>query len=219
MKTTIFAFVVALSATSLVSCQKESLPVKPDGNTAQLTTASKPPVRAAQVKSGIKSVQVQPRENYTVSNSIDMGNGCAASVVPLIAGQHINAGTVTVTNDDEFIYVTYNAENGYVMTQTHLYVGNCEAIPVTNTGNPSPGQFPYKTNHDYAASFTYQIPISAMGGENCGCISAHAALVKFGPSGENIIDTQTGWGGGSLINSDGGNWGMKFEYCTCYGGA
>ncbi len=138
---------------------------------------------------------------------------CPAKVVTLFAGQTIDAGTVTVTNDSNFIYVTYNTANGYVLTQTHLYVGACALIPVNKPGNPIPGQFPYASPHANLTSYTYQIPITAIPVGGCGCIAAHAVVVKLDAAGA-IIDQQTGWGNGTVINPT-GQWGMKFEYCSC----
>ena len=138
---------------------------------------------------------------------------CAPKVVTLFAGQTIDAGTVTVRNDASFIYVTYTTANGYVLTQTHLYVGACALIPVNKPGNPIPGQFPYITSHTNITSYTYQIPISAMPTGGCGCIAAHAVVVKLDAAG-TIVDQQTAWGNGTVINPD-GQWGMRFDYCTC----
>ncbi len=140
--------------------------------------------------------------------------GCPAVTVPLLAGQFMDAGTISVSNDNEFIYVTYTTANGYLLTETHLYVGNCSAVPVNKKGNPVPGQFPYKDTQNYTTSFTYKVPIASMGLGQCGCIAAHAALVKLDATGK-VIESQTGWGAGSLINATGGNWGTKFSYCTC----
>lgn len=192
MKTTIFSLLVAVSVTLLFSCQKERL----------------------SVRSSIK-----PASTTLGSSVIPSGGGvynynCAPTKVSLIAGQNIDAGTVTVSNDGYYIYVTYNTANGYVLTETHLYVGNCEAIPVTARGNAIPGQFPYKNTHANATSYTYQVPISAIGAGNCGCIAAHAAVIKLNAAGQ-VIDTQTGWGNGTAINPVGGSWGMKFEFCPC----
>ena len=193
MKATIFSFLMATSLMSLTSCKKDSANARGasrDINTAPTTIT-----------------------NYAVYSE----NGCPAQTTPLIAGQHIDAGTVTVSNDAAFIYVTYTTPNGYYLTETHLYVGNCEAIPVTKAGNAVPGQFPYKNSHNKINSFTYQVPISAIPAGTCACIAAHAALVKLDNTGQ-IIDSQTGWGRGSLINPNGGSWGMKFQYCSCVGG-
>lgn len=134
---------------------------------------------------------------------------CQPTVTTLIAGQYYNAGNVTVTNDANFIYVTYNTANGYVLTQTHLYVGACALIPVNRPGNPIPGQFPYASSHSGITSYTYQVPISAIPVGGCGCIAAHA-VVSLATGG----GTQTAWGSGTVINPD-GQWGMKFDYCSC----
>jgi hypothetical protein len=150
-------------------------------------------------------------QNNVETNKVDI-EGCEATEVILKAGQTINAGTVSVTNDASYIYVTYTTANGYLLTQTHLFAGNCALVPVNNSGNPMPGQFPYKTTHNYATSYTYQIPIGTIG--NCGCIAAHAVVVKLGANGQ-VIEQQTGWGNGVRINPNGGNWGMKFNFCTC----
>lgn len=141
-------------------------------------------------------------------------SACPPTAVTLVAGQTINSGQVTVSNDANYIYVTYETANGYTLTQTHLYVGACNAIPVNNPGNPLPGQFPYKGTHSNITSYTYQIPISVMNGATCGCVAAHAVVQKLNSSGQ-VIDQQTGWGDGIRINLTGGNWGMKFDYCVC----
>ena len=134
---------------------------------------------------------------------------CIPTVVTLIAGQTINAGNVTVTNDANFIYVTYNTANGYVLSQTHLYVGDCALIPTNRPGNPIPGQFPYASAHSNLTTYTYQIPIMAIPVGGCGCIAAHA-VVSLATGG----GTQTAWGNGTVINPD-GQWGMRFSYCSC----
>ena len=134
---------------------------------------------------------------------------CTPTVTTLFAGQTIDAGNVTVRNDANFIYVTYNTANGYVLTQTHLYVGDCALIPVNRPGNPIPGQFPYQSAHSNLTTYTYQIPISVLPVGSCGCIAAHA-VVSLATGG----GTQTAWGNGTVINPD-GQWGMKFAYCSC----
>jgi hypothetical protein len=154
-------------------------------------------------------------EDEIIFSRTDIPEGtCPPTTVQLTAGQYINAGSVSVTSDAQYLYVTYSTANGYLLTQTHLYVGNCSTIPVNTPGNPIPGQFPYNTNHAYVNSFTYQIPISAIPVGSCGCVAAHAVVVKLNSSGQ-VIEQQTGWGQGTVINPSGSNWGMKFEYCPC----
>lgn len=139
---------------------------------------------------------------------------CTPTEVALMAGQTMNAGTVTVTNDATNIYVTYATTNGWVLTQTHLYVGDCALIPVNNPGNPIPGQFPFTSAHNNVTTYTYTVPLSRIPAGSCGCIAAHAVVKQYNSSNQ-VIQTQTGWGNGVRINLSGGNWGMKFDYCSC----
>ena len=192
MKKTALIIAVAISSFSFLSCKKEN-PVSTDSALAP----------------------AQPNgDGIIFGRNGDGGPECPATNVVLYAGQTINAGSVTVTNDASFIYVTYTTANGYLLTQTHLYVGDCALIPVNNPGNPIPGQFPYAGTHNYASTYTYQVPISAISAGSCGCIAAHAVVVKLNASGQ-VVETQTGWGNGVRINLSGGNWGMKFDYCSC----
>ena len=162
-----------------------------------------------------QKVTVDPvtQDGGPLSGRVDNGL-CEATEVTLIAGQTINSGTVNVTNDEAFIYVTYTTANGWFLTQTHLYVGGCALIPVNGPGNPMPGQFPYSGTHNNITTYTYQVPISQIPAGGCGCIAAHAVVVKLNASGQ-VTQTQTGWGQGTRINPNGGNWGMKFSYCSC----
>ena len=182
--------------TIIFSCQKNGL--DPDINSIQ---------------SGRYVTDVTPaQKNGFVERTY--GEPCEPTTVMLVAGQTIDAGTVTVTNDANYIYVTYTTTNGWVLSQTHLYVGDCALIPINNPGNPIPGQFPYAGTHNNLTTYTYQIPISKIPLEACGCIAAHAVVKKYNASNQ-LIDTQTGWGNGVRINLTGGNWGMKFDYCSC----
>jgi hypothetical protein len=153
------------------------------------------------------------------SNNAKVGDGrgdefCEATTVQLTAGQHINAGNVTVTNDADYIYVTYNAENGYQLTETHLYVGDRSLLPVNNAGSPVPGQFPYSGTHQFATTYTYAVPLSAIPVGSCGIVAAHAVVKKLDANGA-VIDSQTAWGKGFRIRPQGGNWAMAFDFCSC----
>jgi hypothetical protein len=174
-------------------------------------------VKPAQTYAGAeKPYPALPNSNTNMPGELNLvpGEGCTPTQVTLIAGQYIDAGTVKVTNNANYIYVTYTTANGWFLTQTHLFVGNCALVPVNGQGNPVPGQFPYAASHTNLTSYTYQIPVSQIPVGGCGCIAAHSVVVKLDGNG-NVTNTQTGWGQGVRINPNGGNWGMKFEYCSC----
>lgn len=134
----------------------------------------------------------------------------------LLAGQSINVGTVTVWNDENNVYVNYVMSGDYKLKKTHLYVGDCSAIPVNNSGNPRIGQYPYQTTHGTTgvSSYLYTIPKSSLPASGCLCVSSHAEVVAYNASGQ-IVFSQTGWGQGQQI-VDGGSWAMKFGYCPLY---
>jgi len=75
----------------------------------------------------------------------------------LLAGQNINAGTISVWNDSDKLYVKCETAYGWVMTESHLYVGKTDPSELTS----APGQFPYSAEHDPAVSeYTYAIPLA-----------------------------------------------------------
>lgn len=144
-------------------------------------------------------------DGYTIS-------GCVTPMeVPLIAGQNINVGTVTVWNDAVNVYVAYQLDGDYKLTQTHLFAGTCGTMPVNNSGNPQIGRFPFKQTHGAGVSlYVYTIPRSSLP-IGCLCIAAHAAIVAYNSTG-TIVFSQTGWGQGSQVTG-GGSWAMQFGYC------
>lgn len=186
-----FMLAVTFMSFTLFSCQKTSI--------QELTQEKSLP-------------QLKPGNEEGVSGSFAMEEACAPTVVSLMAGQHHNAGTVTVTNDYTYVYVTYSTTGDWVLSQTHLYVGDCSLIPVNNAGNPRIGHFPYSGSHANLKNYTYRIPLSALP-NGCGCIAAHAVVKKLNASGQ-VITTETAWGSGTPI-TPGGSWAMKFEYCIC----
>jgi hypothetical protein len=82
-------------------------------------------------------------------------------VYQLYAGQDIDVGEIQVWNDDQNLYVKYVVDaTDWCLTETHLAVAySLDDIPQKN-GNPIPGQFPYKGEHDCVTEVTYTIPLT-----------------------------------------------------------
>lgn len=114
---------------------------------------------------------------------------CDPQVQDLIAGQHIDAGDVIVKNDNENLYITYQTEGGWEITETHFHVADSlEGIPQTKKGNPIPGQFDYKYEYDPAITkVTYTLSLDEFGFEvECGTelfIATHAVVQKVNGEG------------------------------------
>lgn len=128
----------------------------------------------------------------------------------LWAGQHIDAGTITVAIEGENLVVTYETKDGWEMTATHLAVSKTlEGIPQTKKGNPIPGKFPYK--HEDLGGVTgdsYTILLSDFDIEcdDMLYIAAHADLQKMIEGGS--YQTETGWADGD--DFPGKNWATYF---------
>lgn len=131
----------------------------------------------------------------------------------IFAGQTTNVGSVVVWNDETNVYVSYQTTGTYLLKKTHLYVGACSSIPVNNSGNPRIGLFPYTATHGTTgvSIYTYTIPRSSLPSGTCICVAAHAEIVAYNTSGQQVY-SQTGWASGEQIN-DGGSWATKFTFC------
>lgn len=132
----------------------------------------------------------------------------------LYAGQTTDAGTVTVANDANNLYVTYRTTGDWKLQQTHLHAADSLAsVPQTKTGNPKIGNFKYQTTHNPPVTeYTYTIPKTALSldANNSVVIAAHAVVVKLDESG-NVIANETGWTEG-LPFTDKGSWATYFSY-------
>lgn len=144
-----------------------------------------------------------------------------STVTTLFAGQTIDAGTVTVSNDGTNLYVAYSTKNGWLLTETHLAIATSLAgIPQTKNGNPKVGNFAYQRSyHPAVGSDVYVLPLDQLAVSlhldrfTCGSsqlyIAAHAVVVQLG-SGGDVSSRETGWGYGAGF--PGANWSTYFTH-------
>lgn len=125
------------------------------------------------------------------------------------AGQNIPAGTITVSNDNNFIYVTYNTSGLALIYETHLYVGHPNDLPKNGAGNPKIGLFPYSETHNGVTSYTYAVPIDPQ--LQCFIVSAHASVNMVDEDG-NPAQQETAWIHQCYINEK-GSWAGYGKYC------
>ena len=132
--------------------------------------------------------------------------------VDLIAGQHTDSGDVTVSNDEDTLYVTYSTQDGWELDEVHLHVA-CDVadIPQSKRGNPIPGRFDYKAEGLSGTEYSFAIPLEdieclAECGEDL-VIAAHASVVN---DDGTSTQQETAWGDGE--DFDGANWAMWFSH-------
>ena len=167
-----------------------------------------------------KSATPATRVSASSSNNLDIeptGMCGNADVTPLTAGQTIPAGTLTIENDADNVYVTYKTSDDWKLQELHLSVdvntnGDCTQ---SKSSDIAPGKFPYKMvftagTADLPTSYTFTIPRSTLGTCSCFCIYPHAVVVRT--SGGSIAETQTAWGG-YVSQITNGKWYGGTNYC------
>ncbi len=168
----------------------------------------------------------------TVDQPVDKWNGYSKylkmgeQVHTLWAGKNINVGTATYGIDDNAnFYVTYDcSSSGWTMSETHMFAGDKQIMPLNKPGSPKIGLFPNSGNHNPTIStITYTVPLSTLPPcEEPGFVVASHCVVHS-PSGQ----TETAWAEGDFKFTDKG-WGWydvyffnqpENEYTILYGTA
>lgn len=113
----------------------------------------------------------------------------------LYAARHHRVGELLLWNDSSTIYVEYVTDEGYDMSETHLHVDpEADSIPQAN-GNPIPGRFDYKEEHDpRVTEYTYEVEWdSTWNGKDLN-IAAHAVVWGvYGDSTDADTTEETAW--------------------------
>jgi hypothetical protein len=127
----------------------------------------------------------------------------------LIVAQHTIAranGQIAVRDDASYLYIKIITLD-WRITETQLAISTSqEGIPQTKKGNPIPGLFQYKDEHDSVHIFQYMIPMTWTNGTKL-YIALHC--VVQGP-GEFCKRSESAWAGNFPF--PGRNWATYFTY-------
>ena len=162
---------------------------------AMIAGCSKPDDDSELLMKNSNTIDAMAMEAKDISLSFDsdvkgIEDTCNSKTYALIAGQTINVGTVVVSNDDEFLYVTYNTTGDWDLRELHLFVLHSEPDE-----RLTPGDAPYKVESLPAGtkSYTFTIPF---GDElECGTsiwLQAHAAVDGETAYGGTVEDPRQG---------------------------
>ena len=163
MKKLIFGLFIVVSILGLLSCESGLDTFDPQkGNLGENALAkrhghSRPACPATGEFAGFN----EQSPNYGVYNYTLWGN------------QNIDVGDVTITNDDDNIYVTYTTDGTAELYKVYVYVWtSLDDIP---DRRPPPGHADYSANHINALSHTVVIPRDSYSGDTF-YITANAKL-------------------------------------------
>jgi hypothetical protein len=129
-------------------------------------------------------------------------------VFPLIAGQHIEVGTVTVTNTQTAIVVVYDTIDGWGITETHVDAAlDYSGLHTNRPGNPQPGRFDQQTHHPQPVTRVVHMieDLDWVAGTPI-YIATHAVVTS------EQQGTETAWAGDQ--DFPGNNWATYLSYTT-----
>lgn len=135
-----------------------------------------------------------------------------------------NIGTVTVGNDNLYLYLTYNLEQNWYLKAVQSFAGTQSQIPKTSSGSPNPGQFPGKqplNACDLRQTFTFRVALSSLTTEseaNCAAryfVAMRAEVTQVAnPSSCATGKEEEAWAAPILINPGKDHeWATAFYYC------
>lgn len=117
------------------------------------------------------------KSSFSISNDAEWPSeteGCNLQTYDLIGGQHIHMGKVSVKTFDGSVFVKYEANEGCLITETHLYFGDVDNDPeVWKNGIPKIGHFTQKWEGSGVSEIVHEVPVLDM---DCFDIAAHAVV-------------------------------------------
>ncbi len=160
---------------------------------------------------------------FLMTNSVQaepMGPGRVD--IPLIAGQHYDAGLVVIHNNNGGLKIEVEMLNGWKIQCLEVHAGWAEnPVPTNKNGNPTPGKFGF--THEYQApadsesifldfeedleGFRWGEPYEA---QRLRHIAVHAGVVQIDADGE-VTAEEGAWAQGD-IPFEGNNWGWWLKY-------
>jgi hypothetical protein len=181
------AFALIISIAVITSCTKDewTRPVKD----RQITIKEEdPPVNSVYYSAPYSTICVKP----TNAN--------------LIADRYKNIGTVTVTNTDDSVFVTYASTGKWRLGLLHLYVGDLSGVPLDPAGNPYIQNFPFRATLDTNATLVTFAFASTLFSDSF-IVAAYAEVNKI--VNGRIVLTDSAWASGTNFTQTG--WEMYFN--------
>jgi hypothetical protein len=128
----------------------------------------------------------------------------------LVAGKSMDAGDIVIGRSGNTLTITINTYDGWMLAETHLHVASSlDGIPQKN-GNPVPGQFDDKMEHDPVVN-TYSQSFDVTGFDTA-YIAIHAVVQR---DVNCETEEETAWGGWCTewtMYFPGSNWAIYIEY-------
>lgn len=119
-------------------------------------------------------------------------------------------GTVTLVNDEAYIYASFEMEEGVSLDRFAAYIGDKQGIPLNKRGVPTLLRFPYRTWSLGASSFTFAVPLEEIN-DPCPAVLISAKLSN-GDFAWAQGEEGVGISFADLYKTR--RWGFQNEYCV-----
>lgn len=163
-----------------------------------------------------KEADIQP--NSTMSNRLSDGGATSESLAEpcgtvtgtLYAGEGQVAGTVSIENTGSDLLITIDGESGWTFTNSYVYAGDLENMPLTEVGDPMADLFENQVVHNAGTdSYTYTLPLDGLSECFAVAINLEMELIENG----EVSLTETTWAEGDAFLNQGPS-GSYVEYCV-----
>ena len=138
---------------------------------------------------------------------------CPPEYISLTTRQNTEVGNLVISNDIDFLYVTFVANGSYTLSETHLWAGvNEEDVPKNGNDIPTPGRFPFHSAISTDHSFTINLPDIYLKSEvlegKSVYLFAHAVLTN-----NETGETESAWSAGETFGTQ--RWGSYSVIQCC----
>ncbi len=121
--------------------------------------------------------------------------------VELVTPQALSVGEVCLSNNQDFLNVHFQTEEGWFLSETHVAVASSlDEIPRVGPGIPGLGHFGYKSLHESGTTEQkYSIALDSLG-FSAGSeivVAAHAGILN------NLQEEEGAWGEGERFVEEG----------------
>lgn len=153
----------------------------------------------------------------TTNNALDYYQCGGTNTSILKTSNYLNIGSVTVTNNFEFIEVTISSTNNWVLNKTRIFIGLASNVPLNNNGSVKLNMLPYIVTHPWDTD-TYKLRVlrSSISGipVNTGniIVIVQADVSKINKITCAIYDNKSAYGVGVPFNNSSCNITYKIPY-------
>lgn len=123
-------------------------------------------------------------------------------------------GTVSISNDQAYLYVYFSMQKGWSLSESNLYVGLLSDFPAYQYSEQKTDLFRHKIIHHNAVDdYTYSIPLKDLKGLGCIAVSTYSVATFYDINDKILVKKEGRCKGVNLVGS--GTFPTYIKYCIC----